>query len=382
MAEHWLEEGQTISMEGFKLASIYYRQGRRGGAAIYVKENLQVTEREDLVKLSIDTHAEIAAVDIVGTLLTVISVYRTPDSDMAILTEKIEELFSKTAGRKLLIGGDFNVELRDDSCSKRNRLIDVTGSAGLRPTCLLPTRQLRCLDTIFAAITPMFCTSKVENYGVSDHNAVELEIFGDGLQALKTQAVENPTLRLQRNYSDENKIKFIEELEKIPWESIINNDVNESFESFHNLIKELFDEIFPWEIKKDRKKTSHFENSPDMLRRMNKLRDLKIMASQCEDLRIKECYKVLRFSISNDLKKEQAARFQKKLEESQNKTKTLWSALDQFKGRGKNGNKGIARLMVENTEITDPEEVANAFNEYYSTEAAKLVAGRGVGSKK
>ena len=108
LTEHCLREWQLplVQIEGYMLGSSYCRQSDiRGGVCIYVKENLSFKEIKG--KRCLGKHFEVAAVDIKELNITVLCVYRTPDSNVNVFLKKLELLETLTGK----IGNLFCVEI-------------------------------------------------------------------------------------------------------------------------------------------------------------------------------------------------------------------------------------------------------------------------------
>ena len=167
---------QNITIKNFHTSFHFTREMKRGGgSSIYVKSHIQATERQDLI---IYAAADVLLAD---ESITCVNIYRAPPKGTVALHEfldRFEELSSRLGSRKVLITGDFNVDLKKDD-SARSLFSDLVSGSGWVFCNTAPTREGAVLDNIitraedFQAVGSVCTTHEL---GISDHDAVSLTL--------------------------------------------------------------------------------------------------------------------------------------------------------------------------------------------------------------
>lgn len=184
--EHWLhaEEIFYFVPEGFTLAGSYCREPPliRGGSSILVKKDV-VFKLIDVSSLCLDFIFEATAIKLTDYDLTVVTIYRTPDSDCALFLSSLEKLIfqllfkSKPRSKYLAIAGDFNIDILNLHKPETQAFLDILRSFNLYCTNIKPTRNLSCLDNIVINFPIDQCNSSLLGQGIlSDHAGVFTKI--------------------------------------------------------------------------------------------------------------------------------------------------------------------------------------------------------------
>ena len=125
-----------------------------GGSAIFTRKTLDTVERTDLYDLCRENCFELSAVDLILSpveKITVCNVYRTPPKVTPALNEfldNFESLCSRLKSKqKVVIAGDFNIDLNKEDSAKACFLDIVLGS-GLVCTNDMATRGEAILDNV------------------------------------------------------------------------------------------------------------------------------------------------------------------------------------------------------------------------------------------
>jgi hypothetical protein len=84
-AEHWEtnENLKLINIKNFELSSYFCRVKHiHGGTAIYVKNDVTVNNRDDLLNLNVELDFELSAVEIVESETVYCCIYRSPNGNI------------------------------------------------------------------------------------------------------------------------------------------------------------------------------------------------------------------------------------------------------------------------------------------------------------
>ena len=134
----------NVSIEGYKQPFALGSKTARGGVAIYVKNDLNVIERNDLNINNISFEA--IWIEILNSKTKNIlcgCIYRHPNSDVEEFTNYVSKCLSKVDKEKkeCYLSGDFNIDLlKYDSNNKYSEFVNTITSFGFLPHILQPTR--------------------------------------------------------------------------------------------------------------------------------------------------------------------------------------------------------------------------------------------------
>ena len=250
----------------------------KGGAGIYVKSTFECTVNKEL-SVSIENVCESMFIELKNKRnknILIGSIYRHHSTIKEFRTQYMDKTLKKILRSKKTVAilGDFNINLLD--YSKHNEIseyYDNLSSSGFRPLVLQPTRvtskSATLIDNIF--INDLTCFSNGGNIvtSISDHymQFCKLDIFDTGNEQSKDR-------KSVRNWRIFNEREFSDELSKIEWDNLLNDqmDTNKSSITFFNTITKLLDEMAPFRkiTKKEIKLKQHPWISQGILTSMKK----------------------------------------------------------------------------------------------------------------
>ena len=241
---------------------------------------------------------------------------------------------------------------------------------------ILETYQLSQLITEATRITTSSCTlidhyitsmphkivqSGVIPTGISDHSL----IFG----IRKINPVLSTRKRTNkvevRNMKRFNEERFNEDLLSQPWEQIVlKSDTDSMWACWKELFLDVLDKYAP--IQHIRKRTF---NVPWVTADIKKLifeRDRKkrkaMVTKHSADW---DVYKTSRNRVNIALRHAKAEYYRTKIAHQKNNPKEAWKTINDLLGRSANDNI-VNELKINDSNITSTEEIANAFNEYFT----------------
>ena len=156
------------------------------------------------------------------------------------------------------------------------------------------------------------------------------------------------------------------------------NNPNQSFNLFFDEIDSLVNRYIPLKKLTKKEVKSHFKpwitiGIRNSMKKRDKIYKKYIKAkndeSKCE---YENQYKVLRNQIVKLCRDSKNTHFQKYFFHNADNIKNTWKGINQIININNKHNKSPSSLIVNNKLISDPIEVANSFNEYFSTVAEKL----------
>ena len=149
-------------------------------------------------------------------------------------------------------------------------------------------------------------------------------------------------------------------------------DPNKAFDSFININREIVSIYF---IKRKRSKNKHENNWYD-----SELRDLYKVKQKCYRKYIKQRtveklskYKLVKRQYCIMIEQKKSAFYRSLLLRQKNNTKATWKTINNLLGRGKKSQCQF-KISIDNNVEENEIEIANHFNDYFSTVAPSLLS--------
>ena len=366
ITEHFIMRGQEklLNIPNYKLAACYSRRGtKRGGACILVNKSLQCTEFRDATKYSISGVIECCAIELIQQKLIIICVYRPPkSSNLNTFYDNLETILKKLCtnpNKKVVICGDFNI----DRLKRNNTSLDFEYfllGFGLRLELDQPTRlsSNSCLDNFAhnSHNSNNKCKCTVIDFALSDHSAQMFEIKVNKTYRLNSWYVK------KRDLSLENLLKFQSYLQCLSFSEMYKTEnVNEAYNIFMQQFGLLYNLCFPYKrititplkkpkwISKGIRLCSRKQRQLLWEHRLNPSHESKYKFKNYSQ-RFKKIVKLTQKAQNNFF-----------INTSLNKSKASWQVIN---------NKictkePISQIKINNTIISNPKDIADAFNNYF-----------------
>ena len=274
LCETWQNKNSpTISISGYSYVYKSRKHKMGGGVGIFISERIRFTE----VKLN-DNYECIEYVVINITTknknksITVGSLYRPPNTNDSKFVEEYEcllsNLYKTSKTKKLILGMDHNLDFLKHSVHKRTQdFIELNLDNNLLPSITRPTRITKSsatlIDNIIVSQSLMAnCKSRIVIDDISDH-LPSIVKFDEMLQKCKTSK-----LVTSRNLNERTLQKISDSLTRTNWSDVITENVDESFDSFHDLLLKTLDKYAPTVTRKLSNKNFRCEAwlNPSLLR--------------------------------------------------------------------------------------------------------------------
>jgi hypothetical protein len=246
---------------------------------------------------------------------------------------------------------------------RKKQLNNLLHSFNLTSIITIPTRVQNksvTIDNIF--IDP----SRFEEYsvtpisnGLSDHDA----------QLLTIRQIVSPNLGRNlittRKFDNYSISEFIDKLSNESWDNIFyNEDINVMFNSFLNNYLRIFNLCFPLQTvmtKNNFIKTKWITKGIKIS--CNNKRKLYLSYSQNPNEETKRHYRLYSKILTNVVK-EAKKKYNTKVSTSSKKTKAAWDIINETGHR--HTKIALHDLKVDHKHVTNPEEIAETFNNYFS----------------
>ena len=359
----------------------------KGGALLYVKENIICERRNDLEKLvfkSCELESVFIEVDIKDKKNKIYGcIYRHPSMDLEYFTKHFfEKLMNKLASENKIsyLLGDFNIDLlKIENEETINDFYNVLTSNLFVPHITLPTRitshSKTLIDNIFSN-DPNFSQGVSGNFtfSISDHLPQFLLMPMDGHYHPKKH-------NMYKRCSKFEKEDVIADFVNINWQDVLSvqkMDTNFSMEKFYNKINEIIDKHVP--LKKMNKKDFKIQAKPwitpgiiNSIKRRDKLLRLYIKtndANRKEDLHSQ--YKYVRNQVVAIIRISKKLHYQNYFTENAKDIKKTWSGIKNIINIQSSNKSQPTSILVNKVVETDPTKIAEGFNGYFASIAGKL----------
>ncbi|MGK2862648.1 MAG: RNA-directed DNA polymerase [Chitinophagaceae bacterium] len=248
------------------------------------------------------------------------------------------------------------------------------------PTLLLPTRITQHSATLIDHIY-FYQGQSVKDLRLSSGN-----IFSDLSDHLPNFAIlskisvnrtlcDRPLIRL---YTDKNKHIFQQCLVNTDWGNLLylNDDVNDCYNIFISTIKNYYEQSFPLtrmsrRASKDKKWITTSKGLKISIKHKNKLYEKWILTKNPTDEIVYKTYKKYYEKIAY---KAEVAYYNNQFDLKSNTIKKLWVNLNNVcSAKKKKSYNVIDNVNIDGRDISDPNLISNAFNDYFCSVGNNLV---------
>lgn len=370
ISEHWksYEQLQAYRLKDFKLVTAFCRQqGQHGGVAFYCQEKLYSKVRSDINRLSECYVFECAAAEVKAENFkyVIVTIYRTPDSQVDTFLSKMNELLDLLFRRNdiFVIAGDFNIDLKNsnnnNSQAFRSLLESYNVAITINDFTRINSTSQSCIDNILTNIIKSDYTGEVLNSHLSDHLAQKLTV--------NSQSKHKTKFKYVRCFNKTNTESFLDSLNMQDWTSIYNidsNDVNKQWDVFMSIFKNLFFNNFPMKKVHLNQVDGACMSTSEIFDSKKRLSTLSVMVKY--DAHYKDLYNLEKTNLENLLIEAKRTFYNNKIIGSDNVSKATWDVVERISGNIKKS---------KNNEIFfqgDVSATANNLNDYFVSAAMNL----------
>lgn len=367
LTETFIKSGEEkyINIKGYELASCYCRDKKRGGSCIMVKSGMSVKKINCFDEIATSFHFECCSILISYNNVLIVCIYRTPSKIVRYLEyffNKLELLLhkclTKYPKKRIIITGDLNINTLEKS-SSASRFTEIVKSFNLNLHITEPTRGSACLDHIVSNI-PEAAGSLLPLW-LSDHETAQLLNF----QVHSKKIIPKSIFMFKRSYTHENIEKFKNCLSSLSFSEVyLDTDMNKAFNKFYELFCLFYELCFP--VMKIKTKTTPLSNwiTKGLRKSCNykKILRYKYYNHKTDHNRNKylNYNKILKKCINNSKRHTN----NKYVTNHKNLAKATWDVINSESGKVST-DKYIYKIETDDNTITDPQQIAEAFNNYY-----------------
>lgn len=237
------DEQHAFNINGFN-SYFLNRDGRGGGVAVYIRENIVHTN------IQINTVSfEVIQIDVTNKnkTLSLLTVYRPPKNNVNDFIIELDKTIN-TINKKqdLIIIGDININILTENITT-TKYIEMISSNGLE--CIIKEitredvtkRTYSCIDHLHTRNNKpntQTCAAVVKT-NISDHYALFCCIQDAKDQEIQNQGAENPV----RHGTFLNSFKVNKNIKEVNWNALIkqNTNTNYFFDKIYNTFKNIYE---------------------------------------------------------------------------------------------------------------------------------------------
>ena len=350
-----------------------------GGVGFFINNNLSFIHRTELCCSEQEFESLFVEIEVPHQHNIVCGVfYRHPKSKLDKTLDFIYKAAEKInrEGKYCLLMGDFNIDLiQFDTHPETEEFVNTLESYSFHPHILKPTRitdhSATLIDNIFFNSLEHHAISGNVLSGISDH-------LPNFIIINKLSALPKNFKIYRRNYSSIDKDSLAAEFSNIDWNEILpTNGANAStiFQSFYNVVSKIIDKHAP--VYKLSRKEAKSLAKPWITLGIKKSIKVKQKFYQ-KYLRSGNSYYLTKFKyyrnkITSLVKYSKLNYYHDYFKTNSRNVKNIWAGIKQIitvKSKGLNNQ--VSKLVQNNQTITDPKEIATAFNKFFSSIGQKL----------
>ena len=377
LVETWLTDTdkELAQLDGYGVEHVVRESGCSGGVSVYFRSNLTVRVLKQFCRCNLYIEVCTIEIKLASDVYIVVGIYRPHSGNVDGFVDELGEILSnipRPLRKKVILIGDFNVNLLNDSSSPVAKLTTFMRSNYLAPLISSATRfptehniSPSLLDHIWISFLGDPC-----NYGSilideTDHCPIFINI--------KCNLENNAVIKIKfRDYSQRYLDKFRYKLSMIDLISGSSTNLNDKFRYFEETLSKCFLSSFPYRIKQISRNHMNKPWITDAIKKSIKTKSnyFKLYRRGIITRETNEKYKRMLLKVTKSAKRRY---FHNYFSNFSNNMKKSWKGIKNLMGRVNNKNTcKVNPMKVNDTLCTDAQEIANEFNTYFSSIAQQL----------
>lgn len=379
-----------LHIDGFH--NLVYRtrkNGRGGGVGFYVREDLNFKVIDEF-SIFLERVFESLCIEVVypcGKKTRFLSIYRPPGNHptlsqtdqvntfMETLSNLIENINASSLDYFILT--DSNIDLLKFNVDSKSRdLLDLMISNGFLSTITKATRFNH--NSRFSLIDQIFTNSKTDNL----ETGVIITDISDHFFTFQNIKIKNkpaaPEVNIFRNFSDQNIKAFRNSLASLSWDDVyMINDADLSCGKFWENFLLFFELHFPIETvnkSKNRTKLQEFMTKGILTSRKTKLNLYNKSIHNPTPVKT-ATYKNYRNMYNKIVRASKKLHFETKINENKCNSRLMWKYLNESINKSSSKTNNIQKIKLNDHTITDPGNIADNFNTFFSNIATEVSSG-------
>ena len=379
VTETWLSDSNkhTATINGYKAYHLTRANCHdHGGVSCYINDALGTELVEEYSYINELIELLTIKVKVCEEYYLISTVYRPSSKqiDVDVFDKMINKLLKNDIFKKSkhILIGDFNINLLEFSTHlPTNQFLNTMQNFKYIPLIARPTRfpdgnqrgSHSLLDHIYVNFVPPSISGIIKHI-VTDHRPVFFNIpISEGVQhgfSIKFRLINKV-----------NRDLFTRALCDIDWESLLTApDLNTNFNLFFAKFDELYNKNFPILTRNvNRKQIVNPWITPTLI---NAIRNRNALyRSYKNGIVTEDFYRNYCSSLNRHIKRTKSDYYTNIFSNFRNNVKKMWENLNKLTGKSKIKN-SINNIISDNKILTNPQEISNAFNTFFTNVASNL----------
>ena len=367
ITETWLHKNSPpiFNINNYNILRDDRKRRRGGGVALYVNDSLTFKNRQD-IHIEGTENIFIELTNNFSKNLIIGVIYKPPNSSVDAFLEKLEHILNTLAGenKPIYLMGDYNIDILPSQQNNNSlKLLNALSSYSLHPhinkATRISTNSETLIDNIFSNVSESEHFNGIIYSDVSDH----LPIF------VISQKIENNTKQhkceYQRKETKHNIEKLNADLAAESWADVLREpDTDTAYELFINKLIYLYEKNIPLvRIKKNKRKLQRPWITKGIMRSIKTRNQLYKNALQTRSNVEQRKYKKYRNLLTTIIRLSRKIYYSTNIESSRSNTNSIWNIIKDLLGKKK---ATCSKIIDNGIEITDPNIIAESFNEYFT----------------
>ena len=305
--------------------------------------------------------------------------YRSPSYPVALFLPYLETVLNAVSdfNKVCFWGGDWNMDLfQYNSKSDVKSFLDCFNSYGFFPTITVPTRTSNVspytqtlIDNIFCNALECVANSGVTCAGIADHEVIICTSSLLGATPVHSIGSRREPLKPRFNYdrTEELKVNISQRLTGFC-------EIEDPNHGSHLLMTIIQEEVNKLSTIPQTRRYSPIQPwiTPGVLRSINKRNCLLKHFMKNRSPENERKYRSYRNALRLTIRHAKRMYYRQQFEKNASNPKRLWSDLYEAIQKNRKHNKPPSRFDMDGITMTDPKDITESFNKYYSQVAQKL----------
>lgn len=369
--ESWLTEATSgmLSMDNYESFHNFRNDRRGGGISAFVRGSYETSLVGELTNTTIDFESLFLEISVGSQRILCGVIYRPPSGNAKNFVDRLQEILTSLNRRhyaEIIFCGDFNFDLLNSETDLNVQLfLNNMFSYSLLPLISKPTRvsnnSATLIDNIFLT-TPVNYLSGIFISNVSDHFPVFVICKGLFLSMTDPSHVSYS----YRSLTEQSLAGLYDALLDHDFSDIVFcNDVNVAIANLDVVLYDYFNYYCPIINRTvSPKKNSKPWISRNILKDIKRRQNLYILYKN-NKISMRE-FKRFRNAVTARIRIAKTRYFEEKFRDFRRNIGSTWRLINSLIKPGSVSNKNIIQaLLINDSEVSDAPEIANAFNSFF-----------------
>lgn len=283
--------------------------------------------------------------------------------------DKLNDLLDKASSdfKEMFIFGDFNIDILNVNTS--NNLLNCFNLHQLSQLIQDPTRVTlytrSAIDLFFTSQPELITESGVLPIVISDHYLIY------GVHKWDQPKQKGDFINF-RSFENINHGAFNDDLSTAPWHHVFDcENVNDAWYLWYSMLMKIFNLHAPEKTKRVRNASLPWLSTEivHLMRQRDRIHKMAVRSGSPDDW---DTYKKLRNMVTSKIRSEKSNYYVSAIESNKGNSSTFWRTI---KGILPSKQKPTPNCVVMDSEhLESPIDIANAFNEHFSTIAERMAS--------